>query len=144
MKSRRMVRNGPTRTVKVLIGFVLASCMVVGGSSAVAQAQPSYVSVAPPVAITATPSGAGYWIAASNGGIFTFGDAGFYGSAANTQLNKPIVGMASTPTGGGYWLAASDGGIFAYGDAGYYGSASDLPPNAPSRGSRAQPRAGTG
>ena len=43
----------------------------------------------------------GYWLVASDGGIFTFGDAGFYGSAGSTALNQPIVGMAATPDGGG-------------------------------------------
>ena len=69
-----------------------------------------------------TPTGDGYWLVASDGGIFTFGDAGFHGSTGNIALNKPIVGMAATPTGAGYWLVASDGGIFTFGDAGFYGS----------------------
>ena len=59
---------------------------------------------------------------ASDGGIFTYGDAGFYGSHGGSHLNQPIVGMTSTPDGKGYWLVASDGGIFTYGDAGFYGS----------------------
>ncbi len=59
---------------------------------------------------------------ASDGGIFNFGDAGFFGSAGGTPLNKPAVGMAATPDGRGYWIAASDGGIFNYGDANFYGS----------------------
>ena len=53
----------------------------------------------------------------SDGGIFSFGDARYFGSTGGLHLNKPIVGMAPTPDGGGYWLVASDGGIFAYGDA---------------------------
>ena len=61
----------------------------------------------------------GYWEVASDGGVFSFGDAGFYGSTGGMPLNAPIVGMASTPDGLGYWLVASDGGIFAYGDAGF-------------------------
>ena len=32
---------------------------------------------------------------ASDGGIFSFGDAQFYGSTGATALNKPIVGMAT-------------------------------------------------
>ncbi len=64
----------------------------------------------------------GYWLVASDGGIFTFGDAGFYGSEGGQHLNQPIVGMATTPDGKGYWLVASDGGIFTFGDAGFYGS----------------------
>ncbi len=39
--------------------------------------------------------GKGYWLVASDGGIFAFGDAGFYGSTGAMTLNKPIVGMAS-------------------------------------------------
>ena len=54
---------------------------------------------------------------AGDGGIFSFGDAPFYGSTGAIVLNKPVVGMASTADGGGYWLVASDGGIFSFGDA---------------------------
>jgi predicted metalloprotease len=64
----------------------------------------------------------GYWLVASDGGIFAFGDAKFSGSTGGTRLNQPIVGMTSTPDGGGYWLVASDGGIFAFGDAKFSGS----------------------
>ena len=67
--------------------------------------------------MAATPDGQGYWLVASDGGIFAYGDAAFYGSTGNLTLNRPIVGMAPTPDGRGYWLVASDGGIFAYGDA---------------------------
>jgi Tol biopolymer transport system component len=69
-----------------------------------------------------TPTGQGYWFVASDGGIFSFGDAKFFGSTGNVRLNKPIVGMAATPTGNGYWFVASDGGIFSFGDAKFYGS----------------------
>ena len=67
--------------------------------------------------MAATPDGHGYWLVASDGGIFSFGDAQFYGSTGAIRLNKPIVGMAATPDGTGYWLMASDGGIFSFGDA---------------------------
>ncbi len=73
----------------------------------------------------------GYHLVASDGGIFSYGDAGFYGSTGGKHLNRPVVAMAGTPDGGGYWLAASDGGIFAYGDAGFYGSMGGKPLNAP-------------
>jgi hypothetical protein len=85
----------------------------------------------PIVGMAATPDGKGYWLVASDGGIFTFGDAAFYGSTGNLVLNKPIVGMASTPDGRGYWLVASDGGIFTFGDAGFYGSTGSLHLNRP-------------
>ena len=38
----------------------------------------------PIVGIATTPDGKGYWLVASDGGVFTFGDAGFYGSRAAT------------------------------------------------------------
>ena len=60
----------------------------------------------------------GYYLVASDGGVFTFGDARFYGSLGGQHLNRPIVGMAVTPDGGGYWLVASDGGVFSFGDRG--------------------------
>ncbi len=34
---------------------------------------------------------------ASDGGIFTYGDAAFDGSTGGMPLNKPIVGMAAHP-----------------------------------------------
>nr|MDA8207447.1 hypothetical protein [Actinomycetota bacterium] len=37
--------------------------------------------------------GLGYWMTGSDGGVFSFGDAGFYGSTGALTLNKPIVGM---------------------------------------------------
>jgi len=37
---------------------------------------------APVVAMAATPDGGGYWLVASDGGIFAYGDAKFHGSAA--------------------------------------------------------------
>jgi len=83
--------------------------------------------------------GQGYWLTASDGGIFAFGDAKFYGSAGDKPLNRPIVGMAPTPSGKGYWLVASDGGIFAYGDAFFYGSTGSIPLNKPIVGIAAHP-----
>jgi hypothetical protein len=75
--------------------------------------------------------GRGYRFAASDGGIFSFGSAGFYGSTGNIALNRPVVGMASTPSTAGYWLVASDGGIFSFGDATFYGSTGGIHLNQP-------------
>jgi hypothetical protein len=68
----------------------------------------------------------GYREVASDGGVFSFGAAGFYGSAGSLALQKPIVGTASTPDGNGYWEVASDGGVFAFGDARFFGSTGNL------------------
>jgi N-acetylmuramoyl-L-alanine amidase len=86
---------------------------------------------APVVSMAATPDGGGYWLVASDGGIFSYGDAGFFGSTGSLHLSAPIVGMAATPDGRGYWLVARDGGVFSYGDAGFFGSAGSLTLNAP-------------
>jgi hypothetical protein len=48
----------------------------------------------PIVGMAPTASGNGYWLVASDGGIFTFGDAGFYGSMGGQPLDQPIVGMS--------------------------------------------------
>jgi len=87
----------------------------------------------------AATAGQGYWLVASDGGIFTFGDAGYYGSTGAIHLNQPIVGMAATPDGHGYWLVASDGGIFTFGDAGFYGSTGAIHLNQPIVGMAATP-----
>ena len=71
-------------------------------------------------------SAAGYWLVAPDGGVFSFGDAPFYGSAGNVALERPVVGVAATPSGHGYWLVASDGGVFSFGDAAFYGSAGNV------------------
>jgi len=47
-----------------------------------------------------------YWLVASDGGVFSYGDAPFFGSAgAIHPQTKPIVGMAATPTvvATGWW-----------------------------------------
>jgi trimeric autotransporter adhesin len=85
------------------------------------------------------PSATGYWLVAKDGGIFAYGDAGFYGSHGGTPLNAPIVAMAATPNGQGYWLVASDGGVFAYGNAHFYGSHGGTPLNAPIVGMASTP-----
>ena len=87
---------------------------------------------------TAAATG-GYWMVASDGGIFSFGDAKFYGSTGNVKLNQPIVGIAATPSGKGYWMVATDGGIFSFGDAKFYGSTGNVKLNKPIVGMAATP-----
>jgi Bacterial Ig-like domain (group 3) len=86
---------------------------------------------APIVGIATTSDGDGYWLVGSDGGVFAFGDAVFYGSTGSMKLNAPIVGMVPTFDGKGYWLVASDGGVFAFGDAAFYGSTGSKKLNAP-------------
>jgi hypothetical protein len=87
--------------------------------------------MAPGRAGTAAPEQSGYWLVASDGGIFAFGNARFFGSTGAIKLNQPIVGVAPTPSGNGYWLVASDGGIFAFGDARFFGSTGAIKLNQP-------------
>jgi hypothetical protein len=102
---------------------------------------------APIVGVAASPgaidlpsgrfSGDGYWLVASDGGVFSFGDAGYFGSVPGAlkrgaHLSAPIVGIAASPgvldastsdfDSDGYWLAGADGGMFAFGQARYVGS----------------------
>ncbi len=79
----------------------------------------------------AYPIGPGYWLAASDGGIFSFGQAQFYGSTGGITLNKPIVAAAPYPFLEGYWLVASDGGVFSFGSARFFGSMGGKPLNKP-------------
>jgi hypothetical protein len=81
----------------------------------------------------------GYWVAGADGGVFTYGNAGFYGSMGATTLTAPVIGMAATPDGKGYWMVAMDGGVFAFGDAGFYGSMGGRPLNQPVVGMAATP-----
>jgi Peptidase A4 family len=71
---------------------------------------------------TFVPSARGYWLVGSDGGIFSFGQAQFYGSTGSLHLQRPVVGIVPTADHGGYWLDASDGGVFSYGDTQFYGS----------------------
>ncbi len=91
-----------------------------------------YGGTSPIVAITPTTDGNGYWLTGSDGGVFTAGDANFYGSMGGKALNAPVDGMATPPPGAsnageGYWLVGQDGGIFTFGDVMFDGSAL-LPP----------------
>jgi hypothetical protein len=83
------------------------------------------------VSMAATPDGKGYWEVRSDGGVFSFGNAKFYGSMGGTHLTQPIVGMTATADGKGYWLVAADGGVFAFGDAVFEGSMGGTRLNAP-------------
>lgn len=86
-----------------------------------------------------TRTGEGAWVVGPDGGIFTFGDARFFGSMGATRLNEPMVGMAASPDGLGYWTVASDGGIFTFGSARFFGSTGAIRLNRPIVGMAATP-----
>ena len=95
----------------------------------------------PVVGMAPTADGNGYWLVSSDGGVFTFGDAGFAGSSGGIVLAQPIVGMAADAATGGYWLVARDGGVFAF-DAPFDGSMGGTPLDQPIVGMAATPDGG--
>jgi N-acetylmuramoyl-L-alanine amidase len=127
------------------LGLLMPGLGQATGSKAVARATLAAAarptSLHPIVASSDDPVTGGYWLVASDGGVFNFG-APFYGSAGALTLSKPIVGMAATPGGGGYWLVASDGGVFSYGDARFFGSTGAIALNRPVVGMAATPDGG--
>ena len=77
------------------------------------------------VGIANTADGKGYWLVGNDGGVFSYGDAHFYGSLPSRGITPAaaIVGIAATHDHKGYWLVGADGGVFGFGDAHFYGSA---------------------
>ena len=114
-----------------LVAGDLLNVFVVGDSTA----HPSTVGLL----TNANPLGTGYRLYASDGGVFNFGNSGFYGSMGGKPLNQPIVGATPTSIGLGYWLAAKDGGIFNFGDADFFGSAGSTRLNQPIVGMASTP-----
>jgi Peptidase A4 family len=92
---------------------------------------------APIVGIVSDNVTGGYWMVASDGGVFAF-NAPFDGSMGGTTLNAPVVGMVSDDQTGGYWMVASDGGVFAF-NAPFYGSMGGSPLSQPVVGIAATP-----
>ena len=73
--------------------------------------------MSPITAMAASPGGRGYWLTASDGGVFAFGDASFEGGAVDVALTSPVTGIAATPDGGGYWLVLATGRVLGFGNA---------------------------
>ena len=84
----------------------------------------------PMVGMSLDSATGGYWLVASDGGIFAF-DAPFDGSMGGVPLNQPVVGMATSAGAGGYWLVAADGGNFSFGNATFRGSTGSIALNRP-------------
>ncbi|MGH9038755.1 MAG: sulfatase-like hydrolase/transferase [Acidimicrobiia bacterium] len=111
--------------------LLLAATLMAGLLPVLSEARPSGA---------ATPaSGQGVWLVAQDGGIFSHGEAAFFGSTGSVKLNQPVVGMAGTPSMKGYWMVATDGGIFSFGDAGFYGSTGSVKLNKPIVGMASTP-----
>jgi hypothetical protein len=76
----------------------------------------------------AAASGAGYYVLGSDGGIFSFGAAPFFGSVPGLKLPAKVTALrlSTTKTGLGYTILGADGGIFTFGDAAFHGSVPGL------------------
>jgi hypothetical protein len=62
---------------------------------------------APIVRIVSAPDGKGYWLVSADGGVFSYGDATFYGTpqTAGATLSGPVVDASGSGTAGytDYW-----------------------------------------
>ena len=87
-----------------------------------------------------TPSGNGYWLVASDGGIFTLRRRALLrlDRRASTSTSRSSA-WRRPRRGHGYWLVAADGGIFSFGDAHFYGSTGGIHLNQPIVGMAATP-----
>jgi hypothetical protein len=86
----------------------------------------------------------GYWLVDIYGGVYAFGNAGYYGSCRQAgsgcqDLVLPVIRIVATPDDRGYWLTSLDGGVFTFGDAHYFGSAGQLDPHRPAGGANLAP-----
>jgi hypothetical protein len=139
----RVTINGSDFTVgdSVTFGGSPASGVQLVSSSSLTVVVPAGTQTSAPVSVvvvgstgTSPPSSGGnyyyalpgYLMVASDGGVFAFGHAGFFGSAGNLSLSAPVVGSALTPTAQGYWMVGASGQIFPFGDAAYFGSGAQL------------------
>jgi hypothetical protein len=73
----------------------------------------------------ATPGGRGYWLLAADGGLFSFGDAGFLGSLPGANVRAVVAGGHATRTGAGYLMVTRSGVVYSFGDAPQLGSVPD-------------------
>ncbi|MDQ1491154.1 MAG: hypothetical protein QOJ23_3668, partial [Actinomycetota bacterium] len=83
---------------------------------------------APVQSLVPDGDGHGYWLVATDGGIFAF-DAPFRGSMGATKLNRPISGMVRY--GNGYLMVGGDGGMFNFSSSPFAGSLGDKAPASP-------------
>jgi hypothetical protein len=135
--SSRTTSVVPSGGVFALTPAVLGLGLAQGTYSVSAVALDSAGNASPPTPVAtgfnvvSTPLPKGYWVLGSDGGIFSYGAASFFGSTGGQPLNAPVVAMDATPAGDGYWLVAADGGIFAFGAAQFFGSMGGTPLNQP-------------
>ncbi len=121
----RKARRWARRAYGVAASAAVISALTPAVSSATARSTTDGVStLTPTLGVRAqTPGGGGYWLVGADGGVFAFGDAGFFGSLPGIGIHvSNIVGIVPTPDGLGYWLIGADGGVYSFGSAQSYGS----------------------
>jgi hypothetical protein len=90
-------------------------------------AAPGRKLAAPVVGMVPSADGGGYFMVASDGGVFAFGDAVFAGSCpAIGGCAGPAVAVMPDHTGNGYWLVTATGNIYGFGDAPFLGAPGNL------------------
>ncbi len=78
---------------------------------------------APIVGMVPSIDDGGYFMVASDGGVFAFGDARFAGSCPGIGgCSGSAVAVMPDHSGNGYWLVTSSGSIYTFGDAPYFGA----------------------
>jgi hypothetical protein len=78
---------------------------------------------APIVGMVPSHDGGGYFMVASDGGVFAFGDAFFAGSCPGIGgCSGSAVAVMPDASGNGYWIVTNTGNVYGFGDAAYYGS----------------------
>jgi len=79
---------------------------------------------APVVGMVPSSDDGGYFMVASDGGVFAFGDAHFAGSCPGLVGGCSGAAVAVIPdhSGNGYWLVTKTGYVYAFGDAPYLGA----------------------
>ena len=78
---------------------------------------------APIVGMVSSHDQGGYFMVASDGGVFAFADAHFAGSCPGIGgCAGAAVAVMPDASGGGYWLITSTGHVYSFGDAPYLGA----------------------
>jgi uncharacterized repeat protein (TIGR02543 family) len=78
---------------------------------------------APIVGMVPSIDDGGYFMVASDGGVFAFGDAHFAGSCPGIGgCSGAAVAVMPDSSGNGYWLVTQTGNVYTFGDASYYGA----------------------
>jgi len=76
--------------------------------------------------MAATPDGGGYWLVASDGGVFSYGDAVFEGSLPGAGVAATGVALLPTRSGHGYLIVTTNGRVIDLGDAPQFGDVTDV------------------